>query len=91
MKLLDSFAGIPWCYGCAARNFPQCECAYEGGEKRKGVSNSGVLFGIFTSTAFLPLILYPGIKQSSKDLKKELGSVYHHFFLLCPLLGESKA
>lgn len=60
-------------------------------EEKKGVSNSGVLFGIFTSTAFLPLILYPGIKQSSKDLKKELGSVYHHFFLLCPLLGESKA
>lgn len=60
-------------------------------KRRKEVNNSGVLFGIFTSTTFLPLILYPGVKQSSKELKKELGSVYHHFFLLCPLLRESKA
>lgn len=59
--------------------------------RRKEVNNSGVLFGIFTSTAFLPLILYPGVKQSNKNLKKELGSVYHHSFLLFPLLRESKA
>lgn len=57
-------------------------------KRRKEFNNSGVLFGIVTSTTVLPLNLYPGVKQSSKELKKELGSVYHHFSLLCPLLGE---
>lgn len=59
-------------------------------KRRKEFNNSGVLFGIVTSTTVLPLNLYPGVKQSSKELKKELGSVYHHFSLSLPFAGRMK-